>query len=131
MEILKVHKSNAIFCELAMCALKNIITGRSDDVKKAVVNAGILPVLVEVHESHKANVTICDLMSISLRYLACVDSLNASIVSAGVVPTLAAIYKNQYGDMRSLAWGALDRLGYTENGPTSKPKFLLPPRRWS
>lgn len=74
-------------------------------------------------ELHKAHRTICEYASEALFYLACVDSLRASIVGAGAVHALVAVCRVHEGVVAP-RWShnALNMLGYNDDGSESKPQ---------
>ena len=114
LEVLSLHKTHAGVCEAVSRALGNIAVG-SDALKQAVL-AG-LPLLLEVLSLHKTHAGVCEAVSIALYNISAGSATRkASIVSAGAVPLLAAVWKDHSGDARTEAHDTLDRLGFNDDG---------------
>ena len=113
-QVLETHKASAGACEMASGALITLTWGNEARAQKLVEN-GAITYLVKVLESHKAHEGSCSRASGALWSIASVASLKAGIVSAGVVPLLANVWKSHAG-AKTNAHGALNALGYNDDG---------------
>ena len=113
-QVLETHKASAGACEQASGALINLTWGSEARTQKLVEN-GAVPHLGMVLETHKIHEGACEMASGAFWSIASVASLKAVVISAGVVPLLANVWKCHAG-AKTNAHGALNALGYNDDG---------------
>ena len=113
-QVLETHKASAGACEQASAALINITWGNESRAQK-LVECGAIPRLFTVLVTHKAHQGACVRASGVFWSFASVASLRAGIISAGVVPLLANVWKSHQG-AKANAHGALNALGFNGDG---------------